>query len=105
MAAGAGTSFFESSLPLMLIIFGIFYFLVIRPQQAQRRKTQEMLENLKTGDKVVTSGGIYGTVADFRDSAVVLEVADEVRIEVARASIQSLQPAVAKQEAGPNPSR
>ena len=105
MAAGAGTAFFESSLPLMLIIFGIFYFLVIRPQQAQRRKTQEMLENLKTGDKVVTSGGIYGTVADFRDSAVVLEVADEVRIEVARASIQSLQPAVVKQEAGPNPSR
>ncbi len=88
----------------MLIIFGIFYFLVIRPQQAQRRNTREMLENLKTGDKVITSGGIYGTIADFRDSAVVLEVADEVRIEVARASIQGLQPAVAKREAGSNPS-
>ena len=64
----------------MLIIFGIFYFLVIRPQQAQRRNTQEMLNNLKTGDKVITTGGIYGTVADFRDSVVVLEVAPEVKM-------------------------
>ena len=84
----------------MLIIFGIFYFLVIRPQQAQRRKTQEMLDNLKTGDKVITTGGIYGTVADFLDSVVVLEVAPQVKIEVTRASIQGLQPAVTKGTSG-----
>ena len=84
----------------MLIIFGIFYFLVIRPQQAQRRNTQEMLNNLKTGDKVITTGGIYGTVADFRDSVVVLEVAPQVKIEVTRASIQGLQPAVTKGTSG-----
>lgn len=55
---------------------------------------------MKTGDKVVTSGGIYGTIADFRDSVVVLEVAPQVKIEVTRVSIQGLQPAVTKGTTG-----
>jgi len=79
-------------LPFVLI-FGIFYFLLILPQQRQRRRTQEMLANLKTGDRVVTSGGIYGTIVGFRDSSVVhLQVASQVKIEVARSAISGLQP-------------
>jgi preprotein translocase subunit YajC len=78
-------------LPFVLI-FGIFYFLLILPQQRQRRKVQEMLANLKTGDRVITNGGIYGTVVGFRDSNVVqLQVASQLKIDVARSAIASLQ--------------
>ncbi len=77
-------------LPFVLI-FGIFYFLLIRPQQIQRRKTQEMLASLKTGDRVVTSGGIYGTITSFRDNIVQLQVASQVKIDVARSAITGVQ--------------
>ena len=77
-------------LPFVLI-FGIFYFLLIRPQQVQRRKTQEMLANLKTGDRVVTSGGIYGTISGFRDNIVQLQVASQVKLDVARSAITGVQ--------------
>ena len=77
-------------LPFVLI-FGIFYFLLIRPQQVQRRKTREMLANLKTGDRVVTSGGIYGTISGFRDNIVQLQVASQVKLDVARSAITGVQ--------------
>lgn len=87
-------------------IFAIWYFLVIRPQQQQRRKIQDMLANLKTGDRVVTTGGIYGTVVAFRNGIVQLQVASQVKIDVARTAITGLvadevdaaekQPAAAK---------
>jgi len=75
-----------------ILIFGIFYFLVILPQQRQRRKTQDMLANLKTGDRVITSGGIYGTIVGFRDLNVVqLQVANQVKVEVAKSAITGLE--------------
>lgn len=78
-------------LPFVLI-FGIFYFLVILPQQRQRRKTQDMLSNLKTGDRVVTGGGIFGTVVGFRGESVVqLQIASQVKVDVARSSITGLE--------------
>ena len=78
-------------LPFVLI-FGIFYFLVILPQQRQRRKTQDMLAALKTGDRVITSGGIYGTIVGFRDLNVVqLQVANQVKVEVAKSAITGLE--------------
>ena len=77
-------------LPFVLI-FGIFYFLLIRPQQVQRRKTQEMLTNLKTGDRVVTSGGIYCTIAGFRDNIVQLQVTSQVKLDVARSAVTGVQ--------------
>lgn len=74
-------------LPIILM-FVIFYFLLIRPQQKQRRKWQEMLGNLKTGDKVVTTGGLRGTIIALRDDAIHLRVPpDNLRLEVSRASI------------------
>lgn len=72
-------------------LFLIWYFLVILPQQRQRRKTQEMLSNLKTGDRVLTSGGIYGSVQGFRGDTVQLQIASQVRVDVARSSIVGLQ--------------
>ena len=93
LAADPGTGgAFVQFLPFILI-FGIFYFLLILPQQRQRKKVQEMLVNLKTGDRVVTSGGVYGTIVGFRDANVVqLQVAQQVRIDVARSAITGLQP-------------
>ncbi|MCJ7501813.1 MAG: preprotein translocase subunit YajC [Acidobacteriia bacterium] len=93
LAADAGAGWGLAQLLPFVLIFGIFYFLLILPQQRQRRKVQEMLANLKTGDRVVTSGGIYGTVVGFRDSSVVqLQVASQVKIDVARSAIAALQP-------------
>lgn len=71
-------------------LFAIWYFLVIRPQQQQKRKLQDMLANLKTGDRVVTSGGIYGTVVAFRDGVVQLQVTNQVKLDVARSAITGL---------------
>jgi len=78
-----------------LVLFGplfvIWYFLVIRPQQQQRRKVQQMLAELKTGDRVITTGGIYGTIVGFRDGVVQLQIANQVKIDVARSAIGGLQ--------------
>jgi preprotein translocase subunit YajC len=89
-APGAGGSLVQF-LPILLI-FVVFYALLIVPQQRQRKKTQQMLADLKTGDRVVTNGGIYGTVTGFRNGVVQLQVANQVRIDVARTAIAGLQP-------------
>jgi preprotein translocase subunit YajC len=78
-------------LPLVLIM-GVFYFLMIRPAQQQRKKASEMLKALKVGDKVITNGGIYGTIAGLEDEAVQLRVAEQVKVKVARSAIAGLQP-------------
>lgn len=77
-------------LPFAVLIL-IFYFLLIRPQSRQRRKTQEMLANLKTGDRIITNGGVLGTIVGFGNDVVQLQVASQVRIEVVRTAIASLQ--------------
>jgi preprotein translocase subunit YajC len=82
-AGGALSQFLLLFAPL----FAIWYFLVIRPQQQQRKKLQEMLGALKTGDKVVTTGGIYGTIVGFRNGVVQLQIASNVKIEMARSAI------------------
>lgn len=78
-------------LPLVAIMF-IFYFLLILPAQRKQKKTAQMLSGLKAGDKVITNGGIYGTIVGLEDDAVQLRVADQVRIKVARSAISGLQP-------------
>ena len=87
---GVGGGLFQ-----FLILFGplflVWYFLVILPQQRQKRKTQDMLANLKTGDRVLTSGGLYGTIVGFRENVVQLQVAKDVRLDVARSAITGLQ--------------
>jgi preprotein translocase subunit YajC len=78
------------ALPLVLM-FGIFYFLLILPQQRKQKKWQQMLGGLKAGDKVVTSGGIRGAIISIKDDSLVLRVPpDNLRMEVTRSSIVSL---------------
>lgn len=74
-------------LPLILM-FGVFYFLLIRPQQKKEKDRKNMIQNLKKGDRVVTSGGILGTVVGVKDSIVVLKVGDEdTKIEFLKSAI------------------
>ncbi|HXG52139.1 MAG TPA: preprotein translocase subunit YajC [candidate division Zixibacteria bacterium] len=76
-------------LPLVLV-FVIFYFLLIRPQQKKAREHQEMLKKLKKNDEVMTSGGIYGKVTALAENVVTLEVAPNVRIRVHRPQIAAV---------------
>jgi preprotein translocase subunit YajC len=75
----------------LIFIFGIFYFLLILPQQRRQKKWQGMLDGLKTGDRVVTSGGLRGTIIALKEDAVHLRVPpDNLRLEVTKASVLSV---------------
>jgi preprotein translocase subunit YajC len=83
---GGGGSQFMSFLPIILI-FVIFYFLLIRPQQKRSKEHRTLLENLKTGEYVLTSGGIYGRITGIKDNTITLEISDKVRVKVNRGNI------------------
>jgi preprotein translocase subunit YajC len=90
MQAGSQPGGFALFLPLILIMV-IFYFLMIMPAQRRQKKVAEMLKDLKTGDKVITNGGIYGTIAGLEPDAVQLRIAEQVKIKVSRSAIAGLQ--------------
>ncbi len=79
-----------SFLPLILI-FVIFYFLLIRPQQKRAKEHKQMLDNLKKGDKVITSGGEYGVIEDVRPSTVLVKIAENVRVKIGKGYIVSVR--------------
>lgn len=83
-----------SSLTGFILLLGplilIWYLLIIRPQGRQRHKTQQMLSNLKTGDRVVTTGGMLGTVLSFGSNTVQLQIANQVKVEVLRSAISGI---------------
>jgi len=86
-APGQNYSFFI----MMGLVFLIIYFLMIRPESKRRKAVQAMLDNLKNGDKVITSGGIHGIVAGITDDIVQLKITTNVKIDVSRSAIASLQ--------------
>jgi preprotein translocase subunit YajC len=77
---------------VLLAVFAIFWFFLIRPQRQQQRKHADMLGQLKVGDEVITAGGIYGEVVQLDTERVMLEVDEDVRIAVARRAIASVVP-------------
>jgi preprotein translocase subunit YajC len=91
-----------TSLLMMAAIFGVFYFLLIMPQQKRQKKWQEMLGNLKAGDKVTTSGGLMGTILSMKDNgadagSIILRIPpDNIKVEVSRSSIVSVRTEDAK---------
>lgn len=87
---GSAGSSLTALVPLVLM-FAVFYFLLIRPQQKQKREKEQLLANLKRGDKVITQGGLLGTVVGLTDSVVTLRIADQVRVECLRTSIVGLR--------------
>lgn len=74
----------------LIFIFAIFWFLLIRPQQKEKKLHQQMLDNLKKGDKVITSSGIYGTIFEVKDKTVLLRIGDkDLKIELLKSAIAS----------------
>jgi preprotein translocase subunit YajC len=71
----------------LILLFVIFYFLLIRPQQKTQKKRQEMLKNLKKGDRVVSIGGIHGVIKEIDETIISLRVADNLNLKFARAAI------------------
>ena len=84
--SGAGANPFSMLLPLLGMLL-IFYFLLIRPQQKRQKEMQKMIGALKKGDKVVTASGLLGTVAGLRDDVVVVQIADDVKVEMLKNAI------------------
>jgi len=84
--ASSGGSQWMSFLPLILL-FVVFYFLLIRPQQKKAKQHKTFLDSLKKGDTVVTSGGIYGKITGITDDAVTMEIAEKVRIRVLKGAV------------------
>ena len=87
--ASGPAGIFTSFLPLIAIVF-IFYFLIIRPQNKKRKETEKMLGALKKGDRIVTIGGIYGTVQAVKETTVIIKVDDNVKLEFLRSAVSSV---------------
>lgn len=85
----SGQSLMVSMIPFVFVI-AIFYVLLIRPQQKRQRQHQDMLSQLKKGDKVITTSGIIGTVIGVKEKVVVLRIADNVKVEFLRTAISSV---------------
>lgn len=87
-----GTGSLLGMLPMLIIIFGIFYFLVIRPQQKQQKKLQEMIAELKINDEIVTNGGVLGVIKEVRESSFVILSADKSFIEIGKSAVIGKKP-------------
>ena len=85
--SGTGWTGAVTQLLPLLAIFAIFYFLLIRPQQKQKQDRARMLAAVKKGDRIVTTGGLHGTVVGLNEHTVILRVADQVKLELDRAAI------------------
>ena len=86
---GEGGSPFMMFVPIIMV-FIVFYLLMIRPQQKKQRQHQNLLSQLRKGDRVVTNGGIFGIIADVKEHVVVLRITEEVKIEVAKSAIATV---------------
>ena len=84
--AGQGAGGFTGFIPLILM-FVIFYFLLIRPQQKKTKQHREMVANLHKGDRIVTSGGIHGRITGIDETTLTVEISDRVRVKVARSNV------------------
>jgi preprotein translocase subunit YajC len=84
-AAGGASSY--SGILMMVLIFVVFYFFMIRPQSKRQKEIKKQREAMQVGDKVVTSGGIYGKVKEIKETTVIVEIAENVRIKVDKKSV------------------
>lgn len=86
---GGIASLVSSLLPFILII-AVFYFLILRPQQKRQKERAKLLEGVKKGDKIITSGGIHGTVEGVEDDSVLVKIADNVKVKMDKAAIGTI---------------
>ncbi len=85
-APTSGGGLMQMMMPMVLII-GVMYFMMIRPQQRKEKERRQMIDNLKTGAKVIFGGGLVGTVTNVKETTFVIKVADNVKVEALRASV------------------
>ena len=88
---GGGGGGFTFLIP-MILVFGVFYVLMIRPQQKRQRELQQTIAELKSGDRVVTTGGIIGTITTVRDTSFLIRSADKSILEIARSAVAGVEP-------------
>lgn len=86
-ASSGGTGAMGSTLFMLIAIIAIFYFFMIRPQQKKQKELQKSRESMKSGDKVVTAGGIHGRIKEVGDTWFLVEISDGVRIKVEKSSV------------------
>ncbi len=79
-----------STLIMFALIIGIFYFMILRPQQKRQKERQKLLDSVKKGDKVITAGGLHGTVAGLDEKTLLIQVADNVKMKFERSAIGSV---------------
>ncbi|HEY3251787.1 MAG TPA: preprotein translocase subunit YajC [Ignavibacteria bacterium] len=89
MQTDGTTSLISSLLPFVLIIL-VFYFLILRPQQRRQKEREKLLSGVQRGDKVVTSGGIHGTVEGIEDNIVLVKIADNVKVKMEKSAISTI---------------
>ncbi len=89
-AAGGPGALFTSFLPLILI-FVIFYFLLIRPQSKKAKEHKGMLDNIKNGDKIITTGGIYGVIEGIEGDTITLKIAENVKVKMSRSAVAGIR--------------
>jgi preprotein translocase subunit YajC len=93
--SGQGAGGLTGFIPLILM-FVIFYFLLIRPQQKKSKEHREMINTLKKGDRIITSGGLHGQITGVTDSTLTVEIAEKVRVKISRSSVAGLAQAAAQ---------
>ncbi len=86
-ATGGGQGNQWSSILMIVAMVAIFYFFMIRPQQKKQKEMKKMRESMKSGDKVITSGGIYGKIKEVNENDFLIEISDGVRVKVDKASV------------------
>jgi preprotein translocase subunit YajC len=87
---GGGSGF--SMLIPMVLVFGVFYVLMIRPQQKRQRELQQTIGTLKAGDRIVTTGGVIGTITTVRDTSFLVRSGEKSIIEIARSAVAAIEP-------------
>lgn len=87
---GGGEGGLMSTMIMLVLVFGIMYFMMIRPQQKRAKQHQEMIGALKKGDKVVLSGGVHGTIAGTEEKTLLVQIADNVKVKVERNAVSSV---------------
>ena len=85
--AGQGAGNSMQFFPFMIIMFGILYFMLIRPQQRKEKERREMIKNVKSGDRILFAGGILGSVVNVKESILVVKIADNVKVEISRGAV------------------
>ncbi len=87
---GGGEGGLMSTLIMFGLIIGIFYFLILRPQQKRQKEREKLLESIKKGDKVITAGGMHGTVSGVEEKTLLIQVADNVKLKFERSGVTSI---------------